>query len=104
MQKWEILSSHNFDGVVTSIEFNDSGIAISNNKEIHFIDFQGNKNWSAQMPFKPYQIKSNNGNLFGILMGNGFIVINSESQLLGLAKLDESLKKLQPKIVLNAEG
>ncbi|CAI8207119.1 MAG: Uncharacterised protein [Methanobacteriota archaeon] len=79
MQKWEILSSHNYDGVVTSIEFNDSGIAISNNKEIHFIDFRGNKNWSVQMPFKPYQIKSNNGNLFGILMGNGFIVINSET-------------------------
>ena len=78
MQKWGILSSHNFDGVITSIEFNSSGIAISNNKKIHYIDFQGNRHWSIQMPFKPYQIKSN-GKLFGILMGNGFIVIDSET-------------------------
>ena len=78
MQKWGILSSHNFDGVITSIEFNSSGIAISNNKKIHYLDFQGNRKWSIQMPFKPYQIKCN-GKLFGILMGNGFIVINSET-------------------------
>ena len=47
MQKWGIISSHNFEGVITSIEFNSMGIAVSNNKEIHYIDFQGNKKWNV---------------------------------------------------------
>ena len=78
MQKWSIISSHNFEGVITSIEFNSMGIAVSNNKEIHYIDFQGNKKWNVKMPFKPYQIKTNE-NLLGVLMGNGFIVIDSNT-------------------------
>ena len=76
MQKWEIVSSHKLDGVVTSIEFNEIGIAISNNKNIHFMDFEGDQKWKIKLPFKPYKIKTNQ-NLFGVLMGNGFVVIDS---------------------------
>ena len=78
MREWGIISSHNFEGVITSIEFNKSGIAISNNKEIHYMDLQGNKKWKIKMPFKPYHMQ-NNEELLGVLMGNGFIVIDSNT-------------------------
>jgi len=78
MQKWGVISSQKFEGVITSIEFNEKGIAVSNNKNINFIDFHGNTKWIAKMPFKPYKIKTNE-NLLGILMGNGFIVIDSDT-------------------------
>ena len=41
MNQWGVISSHKFDGVITSIEINDLGIAISNNNHIYFIDFEG---------------------------------------------------------------
>jgi len=78
MEKWEVISSHKFEGVITSIEFNEFGIVISNNKNLYFIDFEGNQKWKIKMPFKPYKIKANK-NLLGILMGNGFVVIDSNT-------------------------
>jgi len=78
MEKWEVISSHKFEGVVTSIEFNEFGIVISNNKNLYFTDFEGNQKWKMKMPFKPYKIKANE-NLLGILMGNGFVVIDSNT-------------------------
>ena len=58
MEKWEVISSHKFEGVITSIEFNEFGIVISNNKNLYFIDFEGNQKWKIKMPFKPYKIKA----------------------------------------------
>lgn len=78
MDEWKVISSHKFIGVVTSIEVSNIGIAISNDKSIRFLNFQGEEIWEHKFPFKPYKIKSND-NLLGILMGNGFIVINSET-------------------------
>ena len=78
MEKWEVISSHKFEGVITSIEFNEFGIVISNNKNLYFTDFEGNQKWKMKMPFKPYKIKANE-NLLGILMGNGFVVIDSNT-------------------------
>ena len=78
MQKWGVAWSCKFEGVITSIEFNQNGIAISNNNNIHFLDFKGNKKWDIKMPFKPYKLHSNK-DLMGILMGNGFIVIDTNS-------------------------
>lgn len=78
MKEWGVISSHKFEGVITSIEFNKEGLAVSNNKNINFIDFQGETRWVSKMPFKPYKIKTND-NLLGILMGNGFIVIDSNT-------------------------
>lgn len=78
MEKWEVISSHKFEGVITSIEFNEFGIVISNNKNLYFTDFEGNQKWKIKMPFKPYKIKANE-NLLGILMGNGFVVIDSNT-------------------------
>ena len=78
MGKWEVISSHKFEGVITSIEFNEFGIVISNNKNLYFTDFEGNQKWKMKMPFKPYKIKANE-NLLGILMGNGFVVIDSNT-------------------------
>ena len=78
MEKWEVISSHKYDGVITYIEFNEFGIVISNNKNLYFTDFEGNQKWKIKMPFKPYKIKTNK-NLLGILMGNGFVVIDSNT-------------------------
>tara|TARA_Y100001978_G_scaffold203501_1_gene230127 strand:+ start:38644 stop:39648 length:1005 start_codon:yes stop_codon:yes gene_type:complete len=78
MNQWKVLFSHNFLGVITSIEINRTGIAVSNNTSIRFLNFQGKEIWELKLPFKPYKIKSNK-NLLGVLMGNGFIVIDSET-------------------------
>ena len=78
MLKWEVFYSHKFQGVVTSIEFNQTGIAISNEKHICFLDFDGKQKWRIKMPFKPYKIRTNE-NLLGVLMGNGFVVIDSNN-------------------------
>ena len=64
--------------MITSIEFNEFGIVISNNKNLYFMDFEGNQKWRIKMPFKPYKIMANK-NLLGILMGNGFVVIDSNT-------------------------
>ena len=45
MEKWEVISSHKFEGVITSIEFNEFGIVISNNKILYFSVFEGNQKW-----------------------------------------------------------
>jgi hypothetical protein len=76
MQKWGVVWSCKFQGVITSIEFDKNGIAISNNNHIEFMDYNGNKKWKIKMPFKPYKLHSNKG-LLGVLMGNGFIVIDT---------------------------
>jgi len=78
MLKWEVFSSHKFEGVITSIEFNKIGIAISNEKYICFLDFDGNQKWKTKMPFKPYKIRTNE-HMLGVLMGNGFVVIDSNN-------------------------
>ncbi len=82
MQNWGVSWSCKFEGVITSIEFNKNGIAISNNKNVKFIDNNGNTKWDIKLPFKPYKLHSNE-NLMGVLMGNGFIVldVNNGEQL-----------------------
>ncbi len=78
MDEWGVISSHDFRGVITSIEINNLGFAVSNDNYIHFLNLNGKEVWKKKLPFKPYRIKSNE-ELLGVLMGNGFIVLNSKT-------------------------
>ena len=53
MNQWEVISSHDLRGVVTSIEINEDGFAISSNTNIHFLNFKGKEIWKKKLPFKP---------------------------------------------------